>query len=81
MCRSLLPHQKLEDLKQEARSLLHDLRTRDAAAVARYLSLDPLADMFQPRLADAQYLIAREYGCQSWEKLKECLDGSSQDPR
>jgi hypothetical protein len=27
-----------------------------------------------PSLAEAQYVIAREYGCASWRKLQECLD-------
>jgi len=78
MCRTLLPHRNLENLKKEARDLLHDLQRRDGAAAARYRSLDPFADTFQPRLADAQYLIAREYGYKSWEKLKEHLAGTSQ---
>lgn len=80
MCRTLLPHRNLEDVKKEARDLLHALQRRDPAAVARYRSQDPLADAFQPRLADTQYLIAREYGYQSWEKLKEHLNGASQNP-
>ena len=71
MCRSLPVQPNFEDIKQEARQLLHDLRRRNAAALERYHSLDPLADMFQPRLADAQYMIARQYGYRSWPKLQE----------
>jgi len=37
----------------------------------RYLSHDPLSGNFQPGLADARYVIAREYGFKSWQELKQ----------
>jgi hypothetical protein len=49
------------------------MRQGDAFALARWHSLDPLdpeAGTFQPRIADVQYLVAREYGFGSWQKLK-----------
>jgi hypothetical protein len=61
----------LKDIEKEARNLLHQMRQGDAVALARWHSLDPEAGTFQPRIADVQYLIAREYGFGSWQKLKD----------
>jgi hypothetical protein len=60
----------LEAMKREARDLLHTLRQRDAAALRRYHCVDSLAGLSQPSLADAQYVIAHEYGFSSWPKLE-----------
>lgn len=79
MCRTLPLRPNVEEMRREARNLLRDLLRREATAVARYYSLDPLADTCKPRLADAQYLIAREYGCASWRKLEERLRSRVQE--
>jgi hypothetical protein len=71
MCSALAPRPELNDLKKEARQLLHALHRRDAAALRRYYSIDKLAGLAQPRLDDAQYVVAREHGYSSWQKLKE----------
>jgi len=63
----------LEGIKREARSLLYRLRQRDETALRRYYSLDPFAGMFEPRIDEAQYVIAREYGYASWRRLMEHL--------
>jgi len=60
----------LEQMKREARALLHGLQERDSGALRRYYSLDPLAGSNKPRLDDAQYIIARERGYNSWRKLE-----------
>ena len=73
MCSVLSSRPNLEDLKKEARQLLHALQRRDAAALRRYHSIDELADLAQPRLDDVQYVIAREHGYVGWQKLKEHL--------
>lgn len=67
----------LEDIRQEARDLLNAVRRREAAAFGRFQCFDPLAGLLEPRLADALYVVAREYGYSSWEKLKERLGSSS----
>jgi hypothetical protein len=77
MHRILLSDAHLEDIKREARDLLHDLRRRDAAAFGRFQSYDPLAGLLEPRLDDALYIVAREYGYSSWQKLRERLDSRS----
>jgi len=73
MSRALPSHTSLEDIKKEARHLLHALRQRDATALRRFASLDSLASIGVPSLAEAQYVIAQEYGCASWRKLQERL--------
>ena len=73
MDRSLPLHPNLEAIEKEARHLLHEVRRGSAAAVARWHSLDPEALTGQPRMADMQYLIAREYGFSSWQSMKASL--------
>ena len=75
MARSL----NFEDIRKEARELLHDLRRWDAAALRRHYSVDCEAGKSPARLADAQYVVAREYGCRSWQKLKQRLEANCQD--
>jgi hypothetical protein len=79
MSRSLPSQRNLEDIRKEARELLYDLRRWDAAALRRHYSLDREAGKFPARLADAQYIVAREYGYRSWQKLKQRLEGNLQD--
>ena len=78
MSRSLPSQRNFEDIRKEARELLHDLRRLDAAALRRHCSLDCEAGRFPARLADAQYIVAREYGYRSWQKLKQCLEANLQ---
>ena len=54
MSRSLPPQPNLEHLKKQAKDLLHELQQRDPTL----------------KLADAQHALAREYGFESWPKLK-----------
>ena len=68
----------LEAMKREARDLLHALRRQDAAALRRYHCVDSLAGLSQPSLADAQYVIAHEYGYCSWQKLQRHFPGDVQ---
>jgi hypothetical protein len=67
----------LGDFKKEARILLHDLQRQDAAAVKQYYLLDPEAGTSQTRLTDAQYVIARRYGCRSWRDFEQRLKRKS----
>ncbi len=79
MSRSLPSQRNFEEIRKEARELLHDLRRRDASALTRHYSLDCEAGKFPARLADAQYIVAREYGYRSWQKLKQRLEANLQD--
>jgi len=73
MSRTLPSLQTLKDINAEARNLLHDLRRGDVLAARRYYLLDSEAGEFEPRLADAQYIIARKYGFMSWQALQQHL--------
>jgi hypothetical protein len=61
-------------INDEARNLLYDFHQGNALAPARHSLFGALSDTASPRLADAQHLIAREYGFASWLKLKRRVD-------
>lgn len=67
----------LEGVKKEAKDLLHAVRRREAAAFGRFQCFDPLAGLMAPRLSDALYVVAREYGYSTWQKLRERLEGTA----
>jgi tetratricopeptide (TPR) repeat protein len=71
------PNPKLIDA--EARRLLRDFRQGTAPALTRYSIFDSLPNTSNPRLADAQLIIAREYGYASWLKLKQRVDVLSRE--
>lgn len=77
MCDSLPSDSNLDDIKREARTLLHALLQRDTAALRLYYATDPLAGLARPRLDDAQYVIARAHGYGSWQELKGHLPSAS----
>ena len=52
----------LKLINTEARRLLEDFRQGNPRALARYSLMDARADRSNLRLADAQRVIAREYG-------------------
>jgi ankyrin repeat protein len=66
--RSLPPHPSLEQQKTRAKELLKALRAGDAGARERVRR--HLPDKRRITLADAQFVTAREYGFESWAKLK-----------
>lgn len=68
----------LEQLKKQAKSLLRAARTKNQDALRRFRTLPGLAgksrielDKIDFALHDAQSVIAREYGFESWNKLRE----------
>ena len=73
MTPSLKTARNLNALEKEARKLLHDLQRMDPRALQRYSSHDPLAGNFKPGLADARYVVARQYGFRGWRELKQRL--------
>src|SRR5262249_12038343 len=71
----------LEQLKQQAKDLLGSARTDDAAALRRFRILPAFARASEadlaratPALHDAQSVIAREYGFDSWNALREQVE-------
>ena len=70
--RPLPPRPSLEFERKEAKALLRRLRAGDPESIERALARHPAIDTSAPeniRLADAQLVIAREYGFTSWTKL------------
>jgi ankyrin repeat protein len=66
----------LEQLKKQAKSLLHAARTQDAAALKRFQAVLRGRSVNQDTVAlhDAQFVLAREYGFQSWNDLREHVE-------
>ena len=62
----------LEQLQKRAKELLREYRAGDAAARTRLRAVKPDAEKsgFSPTLADAQFVLAREHGFETWAKLK-----------
>jgi len=73
--RRMRQHPDLEQLKRQSKELLAAFRAADAAAINEVTALydDPQHATFA--LHDAQLVIARSYGFDSWPKLKAYVDG------
>src|SRR5689334_9543377 len=74
----------LEQLKKQAKSLLHEAHAREPSALHRFrvlpaLSRKSVAELAAMPLAlhDAQSVIAREHGCKSWNELREQVEERS----
>jgi ankyrin repeat protein len=82
---SQLPERaNLEQLKKQAKSLLHEAKAQDQAALKRFQSLPALtakspAELGAMDLAlhDAQSVIAREYGFKSWNEMRDHVEERS----
>ncbi len=77
MPRQLPARPNLEQLKKQAKSLLHGAQTRDEESLRRFAALPSLANKPLDRIGadlalhDAQSVIAREHGFRSWTALRE----------
>src|ERR1700722_530260 len=69
----------LEQLHKQAKDLLRQYRAAESAASERFRAAGPHpGDPGLPRdvtLAGAQFVIAREYGFETWAKLKHHIEG------
>lgn len=65
--RSLPDRPSLDQLRKQAKELLRQLRSDDASAIDRLRKYKP--DASDPILADAQFVLAREHGFESWPRL------------
>jgi ankyrin repeat protein len=73
-----LPQQpSLEQLKKQAKELLQQFRAGELAAVAEVRQLERNPDPSHFALNDAQRVLARAYGFESWPKLKAFVDGAT----
>ena len=72
---SLPARPSLEQLKKQAKELLRACRLGDERAVARFHAKHPRAHSdTKVALADAQLVLAREYGFRSWARLKHYIE-------
>lgn len=74
----------LEQLKNQAKTLLRSARAKDPTAVERFRVLPALSSLAPDRMAamefalhQAQSVIAREYGFKSWRELHEQVEEQS----
>src|SRR5579863_1509070 len=68
-------HPNLDQLRRQAKELLEAIRGGDAAAIAEVNAHYRGADAATFALHDAQLVLARAYGFESWPKLKAYVDG------
>ena len=81
---SVLPARpSLEHLKKQAKALLQEFQEREPNATERFRSLGGASHPDQAQLADAQHVIAREYGFETWTQLKGHIEAlqAPPDPR
>jgi ankyrin repeat protein len=69
----------LEQLRKQAKDLLRALRAGDADAASRVRAIIPRGSTDDLALADAQFVLAREHGFESWSALVQHIE--SLDPR
>src|SRR5437588_9251908 len=80
MSRKLPAKPNLEHLKEQAKDLLRKIQQGEPGAIERVRSLISFSAPASLKLADAQHVIARDYGFSSWPKLKEHVDSLALDP-
>jgi len=79
--RPLPPHPDLEQYKRQAKELLAAARHDDAVAIRRIARCPRVREAAAPyALADAQYVIAREHGFDSWPAFGRHLRGLHAGP-
>lgn len=77
--RSLPSRPDLAQQKKLAKELLESFASGDAKALARVRS--ELPDKQKIALADAQFVLAREYGFENWAALKQHIEARADDKR
>lgn len=71
-----LPQQpNLEQLRKQAKDLLEQYRSGEPAAIGEVERFERTPDRSTFALHDAQRILARAYGYESWSKLKAFVDG------
>jgi hypothetical protein len=73
--RRLPQNPNLEQLRKQAKDLLEQYRAEDPAAAAEIQKFEYSPDPSTFALHDAQRVLARAYGFESWPKLKAFVDG------
>jgi len=73
--RRLPTHPHLEQLRKQARELLDRYRAEEPAAISEVQQFERRPDPSTFALNDAQRVLARSYGYESWPRLKAFVDG------
>lgn len=73
--RRMREHPDLEQLKRQAKELLRQFAAGETEAAAEVNAHYRLAEASKFALHDAQLVVARSYGFESWPKLKAYVDG------
>ena len=73
--RVLREHPDLDQLKRQAKELLDAYRAQSPEAIDEVTAYHRTASAATFALHDAQFVLARSYGFESWPKLKAALDG------
>jgi ankyrin repeat protein len=79
MTNSLPPNPSLENLKKQAKTLKKAWQQNDPAALQRIGAVRPNSSNSKPRLADCQFVLARECGFNSWPQLKAAVESARHD--
>jgi ankyrin repeat protein len=77
MPRRLPARPSLEHLKKQAKDLLKEIERNDADAIRRVREIEPAVATASIQLADAQRVIAREYGFANWTELKHHVEAAA----
>ena len=75
--RRLPENPNLEQLRKQAKDLLEQYRSGEASGIAEVERFERNPNPFTFALHDAQRVLARAYGYESWPKLKAFVDGVS----
>ncbi len=73
--RAMREHPDLDQLKRQAKELHESYRASSPEAVAEVTAYHRTAAPTTFALHDAQFVLARSYGFESWPKLKAAVDG------
>jgi ankyrin repeat protein len=73
--RAMREHPDLNQLKRQAKELLDAYRSSAPEAIAEVEAYHPTATPDTFALHDAQFVLARSYGFESWPKLNAAVDG------
>jgi len=79
MTHTLVPNPSLENLKNQAKTLLKACRRGDSEVVARVRASHPRFDPKALRLSDCQLVLAREAGFASWPQFKAAVESANRD--
>jgi ankyrin repeat protein len=77
--RAMRDNPDIDQLKRQAKELLEACRASAAQAVAEVTAYHRTADPETFALHDAQFVLARSYGFESWPKLKAAVEGVTAD--